>query len=141
VLNVERRVTMIRSDESALFIVAIRDVTEQRHTENELERLIAELRATLESSADGLLVTDLNHAIRAYNQTFATLWDMPVTLLTERNDTAIYEWINQSIVTRTENQLALSGSTHLLQSAETLTLKSGAFWNAFPCRNIHADSP
>ena len=125
VLNVERRVTMIRSEESVLYIVAIRDVTEQRHTENELERLIAELRATLESSADGLLVTDLNHAIRAYNQTFATLWEMPVTLLTERNDTAIYEWINQAIVTRTENHMAISGSTHLLQSAETLTLKSG----------------
>ncbi|WP_223246969.1 sensor domain-containing protein [Sulfuriferula thiophila] len=124
-LHVQRRVTLIRSDNAVLYIVAIRDVTEQRNAEKELERLIAELRATLESSADGLLVTDLNHAIRAYNQTFAGLWDMPVALLTERNDAAIYEWINQSIATRTENTLTRSGNARLVQSTETLTLKSG----------------
>lgn len=124
VLNVERRVTMMRSDTTVLYIVAIRDVTQQRNAENELERLIAELRATLESSADGLLVTDLDHGIRAYNQTFATLWDMPVALLTERNDAAIYEWINQAIHTRSNKHLT-SGNSNLLQAAETLTLHSG----------------
>lgn len=125
VLKIERRVSMVRSDNTVLYVVAIRDVTQQRNNENELERLIAELRATLESSADGLLVTDLNHGIRAYNQTFATLLDIPIALLTERNDNAVYEWINQSIISRCENFPTNPNNTQLLQSAETLTLRSG----------------
>ena len=102
-LNVKRRVSIARANDIALYIVAISDITQQRHAELELERLIAELRATLESSTDGLLVTDLNQNIRAYNQTFAKLWNMPENLLIERNDQAVFDWMKQTIKHRTSH--------------------------------------
>ena len=70
--------------------MAIRDHSNQRRVENELEKLIAELRATLESTADGILVTDLDGAIRSYNHLFAKLWNLPDDLLTQRDDGAIH---------------------------------------------------
>ncbi|MFA5172284.1 MAG: EAL domain-containing protein [Sulfuriferula sp.] len=127
ILNVERRVSLAKTDHAHFYIVAIRDMTQQRHTELELERLIAELRATLESSADGLLVTDLNRGIRAYNQTFAKLWEMPEHLLTERDDNAVFSWIDRATLYRSQHAIEEVVSSHplLINTTETLTLRSG----------------
>ncbi|MEQ1667888.1 MAG: EAL domain-containing protein [Sulfuriferula sp.] len=125
-LNVERRVSIARTSDITLYIVAVRDITQQRHAELELERLIAELRATLESSVDGLLVTDLNHGIRAYNQTFAKLWDMPEYLLTERDDQAVFDWIEHAIIHRITHAMPDDVPYGVLISPKvTLTLRSG----------------
>jgi diguanylate cyclase (GGDEF)-like protein/PAS domain S-box-containing protein len=125
-LNVERRVSLAKTSQAHFYIVAIRDITQQRHTEQELERLIAELRATLESSADGLLVTDLHHGIRAYNQAFAKLWDMPERLLTERDDYAVFSWIDQAVLHRSQPVMEEATAQPLLiNSTTTLTLRSG----------------
>uniref|UniRef100_UPI003752BF25 PAS domain-containing protein n=1 Tax=Undibacterium sp. TaxID=1914977 RepID=UPI003752BF25 len=89
IVQVVRRVSLVRLDQaSTVYLVAIRDHTEQRHVETELEKLIAELRATLESTADGILVTDLDGGIRSYNHLFAKLWNLPEELLTQREDAA-----------------------------------------------------
>src|SRR5438445_1231299 len=48
-------------------LVTLHDRSEQRRTEAERDKVIAELRATLESTADGILVTDLVGRIQAFN--------------------------------------------------------------------------
>ena len=51
IFQVQRRVSLVRiGNDSSIFVVAISDNTNQRRVEHELEKLIAELRATLESS-------------------------------------------------------------------------------------------
>ena len=125
---VERRVSHITlSDATTIFVVGIRDRSEEDRVEDELEKLVAELRATLESTADGILVTDLDGAIRGYNQRFADLWNLPQALLTERNDTGVYDWMANQVVdpaTYSAGLAAISRSP-LLETNDLLPLRSG----------------
>ncbi|GAB1393842.1 hypothetical protein MASR1M60_20060 [Rhodocyclaceae bacterium] len=127
-IPVERRVSRVTlGDAHAVYVVGIRDQTEERHAENELEKLVAELRATLESTADGILVTDLDGAIRGYNQRFAELWDLPQHLLTQRDDSGIYGWLAQHVVDAANYaaRLAVISRTPLLETTDILMLRSG----------------
>jgi diguanylate cyclase (GGDEF)-like protein/PAS domain S-box-containing protein len=127
-IPVERRVSrIVLTDASTVFVVSIRDLSETRRAESELEQLVAELRATLESTADGILVTDFDGAIRGYNQRFAELWALPQVLMTQRDDAAIYAWMARQ-VTDAEHyaaRLAAIAHTPLLETSEILQLRSG----------------
>ena len=64
-VHIERRVSRMQDGfGAALYVVAMIDRSAQHRVEQELENIIAELRATLESTADGILVTDMNGGIR-----------------------------------------------------------------------------
>ena len=77
-VQVLRRITALPNDpDTTLRLVAIQDLSVQHATQQRLEHLLAELRATLESTADGILVCDLDGRIRAFNRLFAQLWDLP----------------------------------------------------------------
>lgn len=126
--QVERRVTLVRTGmDSNMYVVAIRDHTNQRHVENELEKLIAELRATLESTADGILVTDLEGGIRSYNHLFAKLWTLPDELLTQRDDQAIYAWMDKCMVDASHysERLGAINRSPLMEATDVLVLRSG----------------
>jgi PAS domain S-box-containing protein len=128
VIHVERQVTLVKTGlDSAVFVVAIRDHTNQRQVEQELEKLIAELRATLESTADGILVTDLEGGIRSYNHLFAELWGLPDELLTQRDDGAIYRWMDKAIVDaeRYAERLGTITRSPLMEATDVLVLRSG----------------
>ncbi|MDI6749771.1 MAG: EAL domain-containing protein [Rhodocyclaceae bacterium] len=127
-LPVERRVSrIVLSDAASIFLVGIRDQSEERRIEDELEKLVAELRATLESTADGILVTDPNGVIRGYNHRFAELWDLPQELTTQRNDAAIHGWMAQNVVDATTYaaRLTMIARSPLIEATDTLVLKSG----------------
>ncbi|MFZ6871398.1 sensor domain-containing protein [Undibacterium sp. Di27W] len=128
IVQVERRVTLIRVGlDSSVYVVAINDHSSQRQVENELEKLIAELRATLESTADGILVTDLDGAIRSYNHLFAELWGLPDDLLTQRDDRAIYAWMDKCMqdAHQYEERLGTISRSPLMEATDVLTLRSG----------------
>jgi diguanylate cyclase (GGDEF)-like protein/PAS domain S-box-containing protein len=128
IIQVERRVTLVRIDlNTSLFVLAIRDHSAQRQVENELEKLIAELRATLESTADGILVTDLDGAIRSYNHLFAELLSLPEELLTQRDDPAIYAWMDRCMVDASHyaERLGTIRRSPLMEATDVLILRSG----------------
>ncbi|BBB69689.1 histidine kinase [Undibacterium sp. YM2] len=128
IVQIERRVTLLRTGlDSSVYVVAINDHSSQRQVENELEKLIAELRATLESTADGILVTDLDGAIRSYNHLFAELWGLPDDLMTQRNDKAIYAWMDKSMLDAGlyEERLGTITRSPLMEATDVLTLRSG----------------
>ncbi|MFN3611199.1 EAL domain-containing protein [Tepidimonas sp.] len=90
-VRVQRRVSPVTPEGGeTVVLVAMQDLSEWQHTRQRLETLLAELRAALESSSDGILVCDLDGHIRAFNRTFATLWDLPEALLTHQDDAAIW---------------------------------------------------
>ena len=62
-------------------VLHLRDVTEQRQVEEESERSLSLLEATLESSADGILVVGRDGRITRFNQKFALMWRLPPDLL------------------------------------------------------------
>jgi two-component system cell cycle sensor histidine kinase/response regulator CckA len=54
--------------------------------EENLEYTVSVLRATLESTADGILVVDLKGKIVSYNQRFADMWGIPEDVLAHHSD-------------------------------------------------------
>ncbi|OJH38461.1 PAS domain-containing sensor histidine kinase [Cystobacter ferrugineus] len=52
------------------------DVTEHRRAREHLEHMVSLLRATLESTADGVVVVDQRRRVTAYNKRFLEIWRM-----------------------------------------------------------------
>ncbi|MBX3619729.1 MAG: EAL domain-containing protein [Rhizobacter sp.] len=125
IVPVTRRVSRI--DDSGVLLVTLRDLSQQRAAQEELDCRVAELRATLESSADGILVTDLGGAIRNFNRRFATLWGLPEELLAQRDDRAVHDWMRRSVTDGEQYSRRLSAilDAALLQTSDVLTLHSG----------------
>jgi len=129
-VHAERSIRAVAADDAGPprhCVVTLSDRSAQWQAETERELLVAELQATLESTADGILVTDLAGRIRAFNRCFAQQWGVPEDLLVERNDTALFEWMRRSVVdpdTYQAQLLALQQST-LLATTERIELHSG----------------
>ena len=96
-LKVVRHVRPFVHDGGHFYTVSLSDLTELRQSEERLEQALAELQATLESTGDGILVTDLGGRIRAFNRRFARMWSIPGTLLEQRDDAAVHEWLRRSV--------------------------------------------
>jgi len=128
VASVRRRVSRVEGDGGAAFyVVALHDRSAEVRALRELESAASDLRATLESTQDGLLVTDLSGRIRNFNQRFAQLWDMPTELLTRRDDDAVLEWMRRSVIDPSVymRRLAAIDDATMLQASDELRLHSG----------------
>lgn len=132
-LWVSRRIRFIENGPpggAGWWLVALRDMTRQRQDEEERETLVAELRATLESTADGILVTDLAGRMRSFNRHFALLWALPEELLRERDagsDEAVRCWMRRSVADGAayEQRLAAIAEAPLMQCRDEITLADG----------------
>ncbi|HUG21665.1 putative bifunctional diguanylate cyclase/phosphodiesterase [Piscinibacter sp.] len=125
---VTRRVSrLVLGPGESLFIVALHDRSEQCRSEAALELRVAELAAALESTADGILVTDLAGNIRFFNRVFATLWDLPETLLRLRDDDALLACMRRSVADPASymHRLAAFDDAELLEAVDTVALRSG----------------
>ena len=79
-------------------LVLLRDRSGEQQADDARESALADLQATLEATADGILVADLNGRIRTFNQRFAQIWAMPLTMLQQHDDSAVFTWMNRSVV-------------------------------------------
>ena len=79
VIWVNLTVSIVRSATGdPLYLVGfIEDITQRRDAQSEASRSLSLLRATLESTADGILVVDLNGKILSFNQKMADMWEIP----------------------------------------------------------------
>ncbi|HXH05607.1 MAG TPA: PAS domain S-box protein, partial [Vicinamibacterales bacterium] len=76
----------------------VRDISERKRHEAELRRMVSLLRATLESTADGILVVDRELRIIDYNQRFVDLWRVPPDVLAARECRLIVAYVRDQLV-------------------------------------------
>ena len=112
---------------SSLYVVVLHDCSLQAQLERRLEGVVADLRATLESTHDGILVTDLHGKIRNFNRRFAQLWQAPQDLLERGDDAAVGDWMRRRVVDETADiePLAAIDSADAQGLPEILTLVDG----------------
>ncbi len=129
-LRVERSIRALAATAqrpSQHLLVTLRDRSGEQQHADELENTMAELRATLESTADGILVIDLAGRIRSFNRRFAQVWGIPEALLENRDDRQVVDWMRRSVVDPEtyQRRLAAIEDAALLSSSERLSLHSG----------------
>src|SRR5262245_40108818 len=72
---------------------AAMDVTTQQKTTEQLRRSVSLLQATLDATADGILVVDREARVAAHNRRFLTLWRVPPPLMTAGDDRALLSFV------------------------------------------------
>jgi diguanylate cyclase (GGDEF)-like protein/PAS domain S-box-containing protein len=74
-----------RGDPAGAVIIG-RDMREQREAEREVRTAVTLLQSTLDSTADGILVTSVDGRILSYNQRFAEMWRIDSGILESGDD-------------------------------------------------------
>lgn len=126
---VVRRVSRIEpAAGNAIYVVAMRDRSEQVAAERAADVVHAELAATLESVRDGVLVVDLAGHIGNFNRRFAVLWEIPEEMLILRADDEIFDWMRRRVADPAVymRRLAEIDASELMQSTDVIELRSGA---------------
>ena len=123
-----RKLMPLALPEGGCFVtVSLRDIADAESHRLRLEELLAELRSALDSSSDGILVTDLHGHIRAFNHSFATHWEVPQALLTRSDEQQVWQHL-QDRVCDAHGFLATRQTFErnpLMESDDLVVLKNG----------------
>lgn len=109
------------------------DVTELERAREGLERSLALLRTTLDSTADGILVVDENGHIVNYNRQFETMWNIPAELIAKGDQSEVMAYVLDqledpgSFVKRTMGIYAHPQN----ESLDTIRFKDGRFFERY----------
>jgi diguanylate cyclase (GGDEF)-like protein len=124
-------------------LVALSDRSAERQAEDERELLLGELQSTLEATADGILVTDLNGRVRAFNRRFADMWAMPLPLLQARDDDGVMAWMQRSVVDARgwERRLQALREATRVSTSDRIELHSGQVLDCVTRPLIFGGSP
>jgi two-component system cell cycle sensor histidine kinase/response regulator CckA len=74
------------------------DIRERKQAEKEKEQIISLQKATIESTADGILVIDHAGKITDFNQRFTQLWHIPDSVLAVRDDAQALHFIQEQLL-------------------------------------------
>jgi PAS domain S-box-containing protein len=112
----------------------VQDITEQKEAEEALRESESMLRSTLESTADGILVSDIEGNIIQVNPRFAIMWNIPVELMQDRNNRRRLHYV----INQLENPREfLEKVQQLYQSSkegfDTIHFKDGRVFERYSC--------
>lgn len=128
-IPVERKVSRVwLAPDEPVFLVGMRDLRAQRTAEEQLENRMSELRATLESTGDGILVLDMAGDVRHYNRRFVELWNVPPDMLDSSHaDPALLDHMRVCVkdeIAYQERLHAIAGDPQM-ECSDILLLRSG----------------
>ena len=82
---------------SQQFILALaRDITERKQAQEKLERTLSLLRATLDSTADGILVTEKGKIV-SFNRKFVEMWRLPESVVVSQAEEQALEFVRDQL--------------------------------------------
>ena len=78
-------------------VTAINDISTRKQAEEKITSSLSLLRATLDSTADGILVVDKSGKITNCNNQFAQMWNIPNSLLATNDDQKLLEFVKDQL--------------------------------------------
>lgn len=112
-------------------LIRATDIGAQQRAEDELALMASRLRATLEATADGILVLDRDGRVVNMNRRLARLWQLPEELLTRHDDGALLEHMVAAVEEPAVLQGLLTGhGQDLRETFEVLPLRDGRIFEA-----------
>ena len=110
-----------------------RDISEHKQAQAELEQSLSTLSATLEATADGILVVDQQGKVVNFNQRFTKMWNIPDSTLASREDDQALAFV----VNQLSDPKAFMTKVHELyahveeESFDMLLLKDGRIFERY----------
>ena len=99
------RKSVLRSPNAAgWLVVRALNIAAEKHAEEEVAHMASQLRATLEATADGILVLDRNGHIANMNRRFAELWNLPSELLLRHDDKRLFAFLADQLKDRSAHR-------------------------------------
>ncbi|WP_374479050.1 ATP-binding protein [Zoogloea sp.] len=112
-------------------LVRATDIGAQKRAEDQLALMASRLRATLEATADGILVLDRHGHITNMNRRLARLWNLPEDLLARHDDDAILQYMADAVDGGTDlHALLTRHSQDVKETFDTLPLRDGRIFEA-----------
>jgi diguanylate cyclase (GGDEF)-like protein/PAS domain S-box-containing protein len=118
-------------------VVTAHDVSARVFAEMELENTLRELRetfsvlnATLDSTADGLLVVGADRTITSFNSQFAEMWRLPANVVAKRDDVSLIDFVTEQLVDPAHFRARVDElyATPEAESNEVLEFKDGRYF-------------
>jgi len=86
-----------KEGEALLLFAMVQDITGRKRSETELTKSFSLIKATLESTADGILVVDNEGRIVQYNKRFAEMWNIPHEIFDSKEDGAALQYVRDQL--------------------------------------------
>jgi PAS domain S-box-containing protein len=109
-------------------VAAFQDISKGKLAQLESQANVSLLRATLEATADGILVVDTAGKIVTFNKRFTELWNLPDGIVTTRDDAKAIEWVSNQLKFPEEfvRRISTIYSNTDAETHDSLEFKSGA---------------
>lgn len=118
-LSVRKSIQLLNHDGEPLLLVRAVLTQSENVAQEALEHTLSELRATLESTSNGILVIDWTGKIDSMNRLFGKLWAIPEDLLNWQDDARIFDFIEANVL---ESDLLHARLRAIVDSGETQDL-------------------
>ncbi len=133
IFPVEISTTLITVGERELVIGIDRDISERKRVEADLEQSISTLYATLEATADGILVVDGQGKIVNFNRRFTEMWHVPDSIMESQDDNQALSFVLDQLV---DPQAFVAKVQELysqldVESFDTLLFKDGRIFERY----------
>jgi len=96
-VTVNKSIKRIGNAEQPLLLVIATQTQTVQQVQDALAQTLSQLRATLESTGNGILVLDWQGKITGMNRQFSSLWSLPDALLQAQDDARVVEFIASSV--------------------------------------------
>lgn len=125
----------------ARMVGCCQDITERKEMESELQRSVSLLNATIEATADGMLVVDANKKIVQFNAKFAELWHLPAHFAAMYDDTRLLSIVEDQLKDPAgfRNRVQAINSNPECDSFDVLEFKDGRTFERFSCPRYIGD--
>ncbi|HLX88978.1 MAG TPA: EAL domain-containing protein [Acidimicrobiales bacterium] len=114
-------------------VVTARDITDRKTAERGLHDALSLLTATLDSTADGILVVDREGKMTSYNGRFIEMWRLPPAVVSARDDAIAIEFVLEQL-TRPKDFVAKIEELYAhpeAESRDTLDFKDGRVFERY----------
>ncbi len=115
-LTVSKSVRLIEHEGAPLLLVQAVQTQSERKAEDALAHTLSQLRATLESTGNAILVIDWRGRVDSMNRLFGAMWEIPDGLLNSHNDACILDFVAGCVV---ESELLHARLSAVLDKGET----------------------
>ena len=131
--SANKTVKVVEQDGNAWLMIQAREPQGDMNVADDLANTTSQLRATLESTGNGILVIDWQGRVASMNRLFSAMWHLPETVLLSQDDQAILAHVSSSLVEAERFEQRLREIMESQETEDLLHLKDG---RVFQCKSL-----